>query len=588
MIGIEFILQTDHKPLISIFGENKGIPLMAAARMQRWAFILSGFNFKIRHVKGTENYADSLSRIPQLKIESNCSADSMNVNFIDNESANYINLIDANNALQLSFKSIANETRRDKILSKVMHAVQNGTLAELKGDEFTPFQAKKHELSVESGCLLWGYRSIVPTKLRKQILFDLHKSNLGIVKTKALARSYIWWPKLDSEIENVVKSCKSCQIYQASPEKSALIPWQPADHPWSRIHIDFAGPIRGFHLLVIVDSFSKWIEVFKTTSITSNFTINKLRETFCRYGLVDTLVSDNGRQFTSSEFSQFMKNNHIKHILTAPGHPATNGQAENFVKTLKKSILANLNDNNSDNFDLILNRFVFDYRITKHMSTGDSPAEIMLGRPLKSRFSLLRPPLVRDKIISSQETNVKNFHGRREVQFEKGRKVNIRDYTNPNKPSWVPATIKENRGHRHYDCVITHNGRKIKRHLNQIREATSLNESLNVTELNANDFRPENQSTPEQSNIRQSNARYTDSSQGQPDGGSDSTLVNENTSNSEDNTIHSEYSPTLNSDVSSMNTQIDRFASPPSTRPTRGSALAAKEKITDQYHNALV
>lgn len=59
LIGIDFILQTDHKPLIAIFGENKGIPVMAAARMQRWAFILSGFNFKIRHIKGTSNYADA-------------------------------------------------------------------------------------------------------------------------------------------------------------------------------------------------------------------------------------------------------------------------------------------------------------------------------------------------------------------------------------------------------------------------------------------------------------------------------------------------------------------------------------------------
>lgn len=134
---------------------------------------------------------------------------------------------------------------------------------------------------------------------------------------------------------------------QNSPEKSSLIPWNPTNTPWSRIHLDFAGPINGHYLLVIVDSYSKWVEVFKTKEMTTNFTIAKLRETFCRYGLVDVIVTDNGRQFTSDNFNEFIKANGIKHSLTPPGHPATNGQAENFIKTLKKSINANLK-NESD------------------------------------------------------------------------------------------------------------------------------------------------------------------------------------------------------------------------------------------------
>lgn len=109
-MGREFILQTDHKPLISIFGENKGIPIMAAARMRRWAFILSAFNFKIKHVKGELNHADSLSRIPHHDTDPD---------FVDVD-ATYVNFVTKNNSLQLSFKEIAIETRRDKILSKVI------------------------------------------------------------------------------------------------------------------------------------------------------------------------------------------------------------------------------------------------------------------------------------------------------------------------------------------------------------------------------------------------------------------------------------------------------------------------------------
>ena len=131
---------------------------------------------------------------------------------------------------------------------------------------------------MDHDCLLWGYRIIIPTKLRETVLQILHESHLGIVKTKALARSFVWWPKLDSEIEYLIKSCIPCQKLMSNPEKSVLIPWSPTNSVWQRIHIDFAGPIKNDQFLVVIDSFSRWVEVFKTKEITSNFVIPKLRE----------------------------------------------------------------------------------------------------------------------------------------------------------------------------------------------------------------------------------------------------------------------------------------------------------------------
>lgn len=208
--------------------------------------------------------------------------------------------------LSLNFKDISRETRRDPILSKVASCVLDGTLVNCQDENLSPFREKYTQLSVEYECLLWGYRTIVPKTLRTKILDELHKSHLGIVKTKALARSYVWWPGLDKDIENLITNCISCQKLQSSPEKSSLIPSMPSDSVWSRIHIDFAGPIKNFYFLIVVDSFSKFVEVFKTKDMTTNFTIVKLREMFSRYGLVDTLVSNNGPQFTSHEFRKFL------------------------------------------------------------------------------------------------------------------------------------------------------------------------------------------------------------------------------------------------------------------------------------------
>lgn len=461
LLGQHFVLQTDHKPLLTIFGEHKGLPIMAAARMQRWAFILSGFNYSIEYVKGEINDADNLSRIPQVSMH------------IDNNSENsYINFIQKDNFLHLNFKHVAIETRRDPILSKLLVSIQNGTVKNLTGSEYDAFRKRSLELTVEYDCILWGYRTIIPQKLRKLVLEELHLSHLGIVKTKTLARSYVWWPNIDSDIEQLVKNCLPCQELQASPEKSSLISWKSTGKVWGRIHVDFAGPLGDSYFLVVIDSFTKWAEAFQTKVITSAFTIKKLNELFSRYGSSDVLVSDNGTQFTSQEFKIFTDRNGVRHILTAPGHPATNGQAENFVKTLKKSLIASLKKCKTCNIETNLNRFLSDYRNTKHITTGETPAKLFLGRQVKTRFSLLRPPLAIERIAERQLQSELNHKGKREASFESGQKVFVRDYRNPNKHSWSLARIKNKLGPRSYCCIlINNNNRQIKRHLDQIRAA---------------------------------------------------------------------------------------------------------------------
>lgn len=240
-------------------------------------------------------------------------------------------------------------------------------MKQLKESTFIPYCNKELELSVERGCVLWGYRVVIPHTLRKVVLRQLHESHLGIVKTKAMARSYVWWPKIDNDIEVLIKNCKACQELQQSQKKhsNSLVSHKPnlESHSYRLRRTD-----SRLFLFIIIDSHSKWVEVFKTKDITSHFVISKLRETFCRYGIVNTIVSDNGRQFVSSDFKEYIRSNKIQHVLTSPGQPSTNGQAENFVKTIKKSINANLHDNKTD-FDVILNRFLMDYRNTTHCST---------------------------------------------------------------------------------------------------------------------------------------------------------------------------------------------------------------------------
>ena len=95
---------------------------------------------------------------------------------------------------------------------------------------------------------------------------------------KSLARAYVWWPKLDSDIENVARTCNICQQTSALPTKAPLHHWEWPAQPWSRLHLDFAGPFLGHMYLVTVDAYSKWLDVQLMKNITSESTIAKLKD----------------------------------------------------------------------------------------------------------------------------------------------------------------------------------------------------------------------------------------------------------------------------------------------------------------------
>ena len=153
--------------------------------------------------------------------------------------------------------------------------------------------------------LFWGARVVIPQKGRDTLLDELHDTHPGIVKMKAVARSYLWWPGLDTEIEMRVKGCNICQIYNKQPPVSPLHPWEWPGHTWHRIRIDYAGPFEGRMILIIVDAHIKYIDAHVVSSATTSATITKLRQTFAVLGLPITMVSDNGSCFTSDEFEQF-------------------------------------------------------------------------------------------------------------------------------------------------------------------------------------------------------------------------------------------------------------------------------------------
>ena len=452
--GRRFILITDNKPLTAIFGPKTGLPVLAAERMQRWAMFMAGFNYEIQYRNSKENAnADCLSRLPCQSVSDSGEPMVSHLFHVD--------------ILPCSHEQIRNKTKKDLILSKVIRYSLDGWPSKLPEteDELKAYFHRRNEITYEQGVLMWGARIIVPEKCRRSVLEEVHSGHIGIVKMKAVARSYVWWPKMDAEIEKCAKSCVPCQKIQNQPALAPLHPWIPASKPWERIHVDFAGPFEGHTYLVVVDAFSKWPEVFIMPTVTSERTIDILRSLFSRNGLPQILVSDNGGQFTSAEFQKFTSDNGINHKFSAPYHPSTNGQAERFVQSLKQGLRAARQDNCSAQTKL--SRFLLAYRNAAHAVTGESPAMLFMRRTLRTRLDSLRPDVNR-RVKEQLHQQIQHRYKRAlDRHLSVGEQVWIRNYIG--KEKWVAGVVVEKQGPVNYTVSVLETGSVWTRHIEQLR-----------------------------------------------------------------------------------------------------------------------
>ena len=193
---------------------DKPIPAMASARIQHWSLLLSAYDYSICHQPGKAHAnANTFSRLPLATTPAE-----------DQLTGNTVLLFECLQVSQLSVSNIRRGTDQDPLLAKVRTFVLQGWPMHLEGEEFRPFVRRKDELSVNDCVLLWGSRAIVPLNSRERVIDVLHSTHPGVSRMKSLAGSYVWWPGVDAEIENRVKSCHVCQENLNSPAKAPVHP----------------------------------------------------------------------------------------------------------------------------------------------------------------------------------------------------------------------------------------------------------------------------------------------------------------------------------------------------------------------------
>lgn len=473
---IPFVLRTDHKPLLSIFRPDKGIPEITANRLQRYSIFLSAYNYKIEYVASAHNCADFLSRSTVIDTAlSQSRLDAADVSQSHTDRATYINFV-VDGSMPLTLSDIVIETRNDNILKLVTKYVLSGCWPNKPQNELKPYLHCRSELAIENDCLMRGYKLIIPQSLRERVLAELHKGHMGIPKMKSQARVRFWWPGLPAAIEQYVARCNVCSKLRPAPAHAPLSPWPYPKRPWERVHIDFLGPFYNKVYLIIVDAYSKWVEVYDVTSgYSSKVVIDKLCEVMARFGLFQCICSDNGSSFTSTEFSDFCKMNGIQHITTPTYNPASNGQAESYVKIVKKGLKGILLSGISiKNVNAQLHEFLFHYRNSTHSTTDKSPAQIIFGHQLYSRLDLLNavafPPsdtALTKNVKKNQSLQCKYYGGIRKKTFAIGDQVLVKIYKNQ-KSSWAKGVIEKRLGSSIYLVMISELNIRLKKHINQI------------------------------------------------------------------------------------------------------------------------
>lgn len=365
--GRPITIVTDAQSIKEMFSPDKATPAVASARIQRWSVYLSQFDYRVEHRSSRfMTVPDALSRLPckDEEMEDPDDEDSFKINLVFEE-------------LPVTFQEIIREGNNDVDWKAALTACRSGFPDKCQG-ELVQLKKLRTSLSLEDGAIFYNDRILIPLKLRKRLLYFCHQGHQGMVLMKKMARKYIYWPGMDQDIENWINSCGSCQQVSAKSKRPVKSHWEEPREPFERIHIDFFH-MAGKTALIIVDSFTRLIDIVCMKSTTGSAVIKAVQQYFDLWGLPRTLVSDNGPPFNSWEFIRFCESRGIKCLKSPAYHPESNGLAEVGVRVAKSTLKKFIIDKKQQSWEENVRAFLVHHRHTPRSAGERTPMEMLLG-----------------------------------------------------------------------------------------------------------------------------------------------------------------------------------------------------------------
>ena len=387
----QFDVIVDHRPLVPILN-CKRLADIENPRLQRMRLWLTAYRFIANWQRGTDHkIPDALSRAPvsdPVEGDEVAEPDSdplhsaviaaLQAESTTEEGARLAPLMDS------ALEKVRAAATQDPEYLKLRDIVLRGFPEHCHDvpPDVRPYWGVRSMLSVDDGLLVYGSRLVIPSDMRRDVLRQLHASHQGVERTRRRARLCVYWPGIDRDVKNIVSACHVCRALQPSQPREPM--WQEDPAP-SRVFESVSADyfhVAGRTFLVCADRLSGWpyVAVCHRTASADQLT-RELRHLFSLMGVPAVLRSDGGPQFASSTTRRFLEKWEVRHQMSSPGHPQSNGHAEAAVKSVKKLVIAASQEGVFDEEQL--DRGLLEIRNTPR-ADGRSPAQVLFGHPVRT------------------------------------------------------------------------------------------------------------------------------------------------------------------------------------------------------------
>ena len=472
-------VESDHEPLQAVF--KKPIH-QSPKRLQRMRMALQNYSLGIQYKKGRLMFiADALSRAYRLTTE-DAKRDCSEV-YALREVQHEDGLSVSPTRLQ-EFKRV---TECDPEMQLLISAIHKGWPLSRKDcpAKLVPYYDSRSELVEDSGLVYRGERLVVPRLLRADMLKEIHRSHIGIGGCLRRARELLYWPRINAEVRDYVSKCSVCQTYQPEQCREELQPYELPSRPWSKLGADIF-ELGSQQFLIMLEYWSSYFEVQELKQSTSASVIHAFKVQFARHGIPEVLVTDNGTQFSSSEFATFAKAWGFEHITSSPRYPQSNGKAENSVKVCK----ALLKKARADKQDPLL--ALLDWRNTPSECMGTSPVQRLMGRRtrtlLPTHTKLLQPKVdhqTRDKLEKQKAIQKERYNAKSRpltpLQPDQAIRMKL-----PGDTKWSLGSCVNALPNRSYEVEVA--GRRYRRNRRQLRTTAEIPPSPSLEDDSSHHF----------------------------------------------------------------------------------------------------